>query len=212
MLSMLVKEVLRCVTSLLKEDGFHRGVYGVLLRPVCPGFEMSVGLNTATHRDDGLVGINPVVGMRQDAVENLVSELTGHRSVATLSTSLGYLMPERRYIEWAFGTADLSIAMSLRDSLRMFGYPAMESLSSSDAIIESLQKCRMTLNEDRRYRLPAAYLLQGKKDIAIQELHRELENIGERTVLAAAEFRRFAEKLEKKANAGEWDIGRRNET
>jgi len=201
---MLFKEVLRCVKGLLKEDGFHSGVHGILLRPIRPGFEMFLGLNTATHRGDGLVRINPVVGLRYDAVENLLTELTGHRwTGATFHISLGYLMPERRYIEWEFGTADPTIAMALRDSIRTFGYPAVQSLAYPEAVIETLKKKREKLFTTlfREYELPVAYLLQGRKDLAIQELHCELDSIRERTDPAAMEYRLFAEKLESRATA-----------
>ena len=143
--SMLVKDVLRCMESLLKEEGFHAGPHGVLLRPIRSGFQMFVGLNTATHRGDGVIGINPVVGLREDAVENRVTELTGHRSIVTLSISLGYLMPERRY------------------SIRTFGYPELRSLASREAVVAALKEGRMTINPNRAYRLPVAYLLQGRK-------------------------------------------------
>jgi hypothetical protein len=208
---MLVKEVLRCVESLLMEDGFHSGVHGILLRPIRPGFAMFLGLNTATHRGDGMVGINPVVGLRDDAVQNLLTELTGHRWIGpTLSIPLGYLMPERRYIEWEFGTADSAVAMALRDSIRTFGYPAVQSLANHEAVIEMLKEMKEKRQKFttlyRPYQLPVAYLLRGRKDLAIQELHCELDNIRERMDTAAMEYRLFAEKLENRATAVEQNI------
>jgi hypothetical protein len=193
-----VKDVLRSVKSFLKEDGFYTSIHGVLLRPICPGFEMFVGLNTATHRGDGVIGINPVVGLRDSAVENLIAELAGHRGSVTLSISLGYLMPERRYVEWEFGTADPVLAASLRDNIRMFGYPLIESLASRGAVADALKDNRMTFNESRAYRLPVVYFLQGKKDLLIQDLRNQLDAMHDRTDMAAMEYRIFAERLESK--------------
>ena len=204
---MLAKDVLRCVQNLLKEDGFRSSADGILLRPIRPGFETFVGLNAAIHRVDGLVGINPVVGVRDDAVENLLTELTGNRGTTTLSISLGYLMPEQRYIEWKFGTADTDIAKSLLHSIRTFGFPAVESLASPEAIIESLKTRRMTIDQNRAYRLPVAYLLRGKKKLAIQELHCELDSVGDRADTAAKDYRRFAYRLENRAKAAEEIVG-----
>jgi len=62
------------------------------------------------------------------------------------------------------------------------------------------------LGKNRVYRLPIAYLLHGRKDQAIQELHCELDTMRGRSDVAAVEFRLFAERLETKANAVEENV------
>ena len=198
---MLVKDVLRCIENPLKAQGFRRGRHGVLLRPIRLGFETFIGLNTATHRGDGMVGINPVMGLRDDEVENVVRELTGHPSIVTLTVSLGYLMPERKYIEWTFSTAEQETADELLHGIRTYGCPAMESLASREAVIEALknrQGGRVT-SLNRQYSLPVAYLLQGERDSALAEIHDELASMSERTDEAAKFYRLFAQKFERKA-------------
>lgn len=202
---MLVKDVRLCMHTLLKQEGFRRGPYGVLLRPIRSRYEMFVGLNTVTYSGGRVVGINPVMGLRDDVLEKFVTELTGHRAIVTLTISLGYLMPERRYIEWEFRTPDLAIANGLLDSIRRFGCPAMESLSSPEAVIEALRNRQMIDNQSRAYRLPAAYFVQGEKESAIQEVRSELAAIRERNDPAAKEYRLFAENLERKATPASED-------
>ena len=192
---MLVKDVLRSIENPLKAQGFRRGPYGVLLRPIRAGFETFIGLNTATHRGDGLVGINPVMGLRDEEVENLVSELTGNPSISTLTISLGYLMPERKYIEWTFRTANQVTADELLDCIRTYGCPAMESLASREAVINALKNRQMTNTLNRPFSLPVAYLLHGERDSAMREIRDELDSMGERTDEAAKYYRLFAQKL-----------------
>jgi hypothetical protein len=172
------------------------------LRPIRPGFHTFIGLNTATHRGDGLVGINPIIGLRDDAVENLLTELTGYPGIVTLSMSLGYLMPEQRYIEWVFSTANPATVQQLLDSIRTFGYVAVELLASREAVSQALKDRRMTDNQSRAYRLPIAYLLQGEKDSAIRELRCELDSISVRTDEAANHYRLFAQNLERRTLSG----------
>jgi hypothetical protein len=67
-----------------------------------------LGLNRATrHRQRGEVEIYPIVGVRHQEVERLVSELRGDRFHSyvpcTLSTPVGYLLPQQAYAAWVFG-------------------------------------------------------------------------------------------------------------
>jgi hypothetical protein len=201
---MIFKEVLRSITNALKAEGF-RTSRGILLRPICPGFETFVGLNTATHRGDGFNGINPVIGLRDVAIEDLLTELhpvPGQHSGPTLSTSLGYLTPERKYIEWLFGESESAAADQLLASIRKYGYPAMESLASHGTVLEALEKDQMTYNISRAYRLPVGLLIEGKKDSAIEVVHREMISIGDRNDEAAEQYRAFAESLERRVGVG----------
>jgi hypothetical protein len=198
---MLTKDVLRCIVNPLKAQGFRRGRHGVLLRPIRSGFETFIGLNTATHRGDGLVGINPVMGLRDDEVEHLVTELTGHPSIVTLTVSLGYLMPERRYIEWTFGAPKQETADELLYCIRTYGCPAMESLASREAVIDAFKERqnRGPTSLYRQYSLPVAYLLHGDRDSALREIRDELASMSGRTDEAAKLYRLFAQKFERTA-------------
>lgn len=65
----------------------------------------------------------------------------------------------------------------------------------------------MTIDQNRAYRLPVAYLLRGKKKLAIQELHCELDSVGDRADTAAEDYRRFADRFENRAKAAEEIVG-----
>jgi hypothetical protein len=60
----------------LKLLGFRKtkGVYVLPLEDDAFGW---LGFNTATHRSDKRVGINPVVGVRHERIEKMVGELMG---------------------------------------------------------------------------------------------------------------------------------------
>jgi hypothetical protein len=200
---MTARDALRRIVNLLKEQGFH-GSRGVLLRPIRPGFEMFVGLNTATDRGDGLIGINPVIGLRDDAVERLLAELQPERGretnvTPTLSVSLGYLMPERKYIEWLFAASASTAPEQLVESIDRCGRPAMELLASHEAVVAVLEDKRRAYNMIYRpYRLPTAYLLLGDKESAIRTVREEVTSICGRRDEAAELYRVFAENLERR--------------
>lgn len=87
--------------------------------------------------------MNPVIGVLQQAVERLISELRGEKYheylPPTVSTPLGYVMPERRYITWEFGgqhgmTAEPGLVAALMD----YGMPFMRSLISLEATLEAI--------------------------------------------------------------------------
>src|SRR5690242_10447195 len=87
--------------------GFRKRAGQVLTAELAPDVLGWIGLNRATkHRAPGEVEINPVVGVRHQAVERLVAELLGIKFHAyvppTVCTPLGYLLPEARFRSWLF--------------------------------------------------------------------------------------------------------------
>jgi hypothetical protein len=157
----------------------------------------NLGLNRATkHLAPGEVEINPVIGARFQEVERLVAECRGekfHAYVpATISSPLGYLMPEKRYMAWMFAPGRSEEATDMAHAIATHGIPFMRSAIDLVVLRRRLQD-RVGFDHQLSYRRPAAALVAGEAEQARALLDEALAAIGARTDLAAAEFRRFAE-------------------
>ena len=145
------------------------------------------------------VEINPVVGVRFQEVERLVAECRGEKFHAyqppTISSPLGYLMPEKKYVAWVFAPRRSDeVATELANAIATHGVPFMRSILDLVELRRRLQD-RSGFEHQLAYRRPAAALLAGDVEQARALLDEALAAIGARTDLAAAEFRRFAESL-----------------
>jgi hypothetical protein len=179
----------------LHDLGFQgKGVLTLVLTGSAIGW---LGLNRASrHFSPGQFGINPVVGVRHQAVERLIAECRGerfHPSVPpTLSVPLGYLLPESRYRLWTFDeqVAD-DAARDMAAAVQEYGLPFMRRNTDIEALCRSLEDAR-GFPEQLAYRRPAAYWLAGKYDEALESLERSLVDLGPRDDPAAIELRRFS--------------------
>ena len=193
----LVAEVRAVCRERLVSAGFRARSGDIFTRPVTGDVLAWLGLNRAVGRGDGLVEVNPVVGVRHQALESLVAELLGvkpHGYVpATLSSSLGYLMPGARYRPWMFG-GDVplgGVADEMVADVAGHGVPYVERRSSLPAIVESMARGEGA-KELTAIRLPTGYLLLGEPKYAIAALEASESALGNRQDLAAQRFRGFA--------------------
>jgi len=158
-----------------------------------------LGLN-AVNRRDGRVGINPVVGVRNEQVETMMKELSGDPSITapTISISLGYLMPEAKYLEWLFEGAPFDYHSECHRMVRaieLYGIPFIRSKSHLETIIGDLEQGRYTHNESAAYRLPIAYTLSGDTNAAAAYAKQKVEGLSSRNDEAARRYRDFVERL-----------------
>ncbi len=197
----VLAEVLKSAERQLKALGFRKtkGVYIRQLRDDAVGW---IGLNAAAHRSDGRVGINPVVGVRQQRVESMVEEFMAEKESSglppTISTTLGYLMPEGRYLEWLFEPAPFEYETECERMVRaigVYGIPFMNSNSSLVQIVQDLEGLRFVSKDATVYKLPVAYILSGKGDSATVYVENQLKELGERQDIAARQYKTFASNL-----------------
>lgn len=128
-LSALKKEALAACGERLKGIGFegYKGgiIYGLKMRPE---FLMTVGLLAALRDEPGAVTIAPVVGVRSGQVQALVDKFSGGLDqvgpmTTTVTSPLGYLMPERTYRRWVFRSKEeaSSVAEDLVSAVQEYG-------------------------------------------------------------------------------------------
>jgi hypothetical protein len=188
------------MVPLLANIGFRKRAGDVFTLETAPGVLGWLGLNRATqHRPPGEVEINPVVGVRFQDVERLVAECRGDNfhpyQPPTISSSLGYLMPEKKYKAWIFAPGHSEeAATDMARAIDTYGVPFMRSVVDLAALRRQLQG-GAGVEHQLAYRRPAAALLAGEPEQTRALLDEALDAIGARTDLAAADFRRFAESL-----------------
>jgi len=174
--------------------------------PLNEGMAGWIGLNIASSRSDGLIGVNPVVGVRSEQVEILVKQLGGETRggpSATVSTALGYLMPEKRFLEWLFeqspGFDYVSEAKKIALAIESYGIPFMRTTASLGAVIENLEHLRFSFKESAMYRLPVAYLLGDKLDLAASYVNDQMQAMAGRQDASAFRYREFAKAVIERA-------------
>jgi hypothetical protein len=135
-------------------------------------------------------------------VEKLIEKLCtpypfGNR--ATLAISVGYLTPEENYLEWIFDPTNVELTngeiAKVGRAIEEYGLPFMQGHTDMGSIIAELESKRYTVNDLRRYRLPAAYLLAGRRDDALSFIEKELEAMRGRSDAAALAYLNFARAL-----------------
>src|SRR5207244_11481528 len=117
------------------------------------------GLNIATQgRGPCVLEINPVVGVRHQELERLVSEPSGikaHEYIPpSIGTNGGYLMPEKKYKPWLFqerGEYEALVA-GMVSTVEKFGRPFMERDAELSILYETMRE--LGVADDFNYRLP----------------------------------------------------------
>jgi hypothetical protein len=195
----LVEESLR---EQLEHSGFRRrasAIFTISLTSEALGW---LGLNHATrHQQAGQVEVNPVVGVRHQAVERLIADLRRDRFheylPPTASTPIGYVMPESRYISWEFGGQyGMAAGPELIAAVMDYGMPFMQSLIPLQATLEAINR---GFSQRPEYNVPALLEIMGRHNDAVAAMIRVVDALGERQDVAARQLREFAVALERRS-------------
>lgn len=188
--------VLETVQPLLSEYGFKKRAGDIFTIELGEGVLGWLGLNRATnHHPSGEIEINPVIGIRHQGVERLVSELRDEKfhqyQPPTISTPLGYLLPEARYRAWVFTSqgADI-VAAEMVGAIASYGIPFMKTMANLNAICQKLE-AGLGFEHQLVYRRPIARFLSGDEVQARKILDGLLATFDGRKDMAADEFRLF---------------------
>lgn len=189
---------LEAVPPLLAKIGFKKRTGDVFTLDLARGVLGWLGLNRATrHRAPGEVEINPVVGVRFQEVERLVAACRGEMFHAyqppTVSSPLGYVMPEKRYRAWVLGPGrSEDVASDMANAIATHGIAFMRSVLDLAQLRRRLED-RSGFEHQLALRRPAAALIAGDIEQARALVDETVATIGARTDLAAVDFRKFAE-------------------
>ena len=190
-------QLLKPVVPLMREAGFKKRsghIYTVDLSADVIGW---VGLNSAKKSmapDE--VGVNPVIGVRHQTVERLVAELCRDRFhpyvPPTVSSPIGYLLPECRYTEWLIRAGEEEPAREMVGAIVRHGTNFMERRRDLGSLLEGLDRRPGLQFGDRQdYSRPVAWLLAGDAHRAREDIERSLVGLEPRSDPAAVRFRSF---------------------
>lgn len=163
-------DIAAALAKRLENRGFMARAPGIFTRPLCAGFLGWLGLNQAKNRR--VIEVNPVIGVRCQAVEQALSTILDTRPndyvPPTVSISLGYLMPDQRYHAWMFGgdTGD-EVLSDLENSICRYGIPFLESSADLRSIDRLLQSPRFSHTGNTMYRRPITQWLMGDAEASL---------------------------------------------
>jgi hypothetical protein len=199
----MTKDLGAHIAAVLAENGFRKRAGLIFTVELADDILGQVGLPTATqYTRKGEIKVNPVVGLRHQLIERVVARLCGEKFhpyiPATISTPLGYLMPQDSYLasDWLFGPDEdfTAAADQMVDAIRTYGMPFLYENATLDKLTKRIGSERRERSPES-YRLPVAYLLTGKYAQAAEALTRDLRSLGDRRDPAATRYRQFAEQF-----------------
>ncbi len=160
-----------------------------------------LGLNRAVRTREGMLEVNPVVGVRNQQLERLVAKLTAEPfnefAPPSLSGNIGYMGPNQAYKAFVFSqnsSVEL-LARDLVDALTTDGLPFIKNHADLNTLLEALGSARFAMPEPAAYRIPTALHLLGRRQESEEFLKRKIIEIGERTDPAAVRFKAFESRI-----------------
>ena len=189
------KAVIETISRILLGRGFSKKglIFEKQLAEECLG---RCGLNITRQHLSGGIGINPVAGLIFSPIEDVIQRLLETKlRQSTLNSSLGYLMPEKRYLEWIFPldeSIDIKLeAEKLANAVLLYGEPFSRQHASLGVVIESLENLRFIDRDSANYRLPIAYSLADEPERAREFMIRQLKEVEGRDDFAAQQKRQL---------------------
>lgn len=104
------RDAQKLVGAVLTQHGFTCITSGTYSWSIREGVKGWLGLNTFGGPRTGSVGVNPVIGVHHELISRAYHDLTSlsrypgtsWKNVATLSSPIGYLMPQNKFSSWVF--------------------------------------------------------------------------------------------------------------
>jgi len=179
--------------------GWRKRSGDIYTLPLDEGFHAWLGLNTATTYHP--LKVNPVVGLHYEPLERLLAELRGTKpalATATLSTPVGYLTPDNRFLQLEIAADDQAgpAAERLHQLVSDYGLPFARRFAAVDALLSAFHTTDYVANPERkRLLIPALHLLNGQSGEARAELALGLATYQPYATPVADEYRHFASRL-----------------
>jgi len=194
----LVKRAFKPLGIKLAALGLRPRSPGIFTVELAPGYLGWLGLNKAVF--DDTVEINPVVGVRNEELEKLVTQFAGVDQPflqPSVASPLGYLLPGNSYVTFQFGAADdYDVrADEIVTLIRDYGLPFMRAHQELPALCHRIRTAYHGPANQQAYRLACGYYLQRRVPEARAVIVDGLTRFGGGQGPAAKDFRSFARRF-----------------
>ncbi len=182
----------------LGEGGFRQREPEIFTKEISPDVLGWVGINLTGKKADGLLYVNPIVGIRHQLIEEKWAKLIGENPhpylLPTLSTNAGFLGPRHEYKEWGFeeGKDNTSIIARLARFVLSTGLQFMKETASLSKILE---RTDMMVPDSALFRIPIIHWLNGDEEQVRVTLRGEIAKTRKRKDKTIEDYRLFAKKL-----------------
>lgn len=196
----LIKSVFGLADAEFRKAGWTRRKPGIFSLGLSEDIYGRVGLNRAIGRGQGILEVNPIVGVGSHKQEKLLMDLLELKFQpyvgAAIGSNVGYLTPERKYRRWLFHEEDDCEALmaDMVAAVEEFGRPFIEKHKDLMALCDAMRVSRLGGPYDH-YRVPIALVLSGKNAEADAYLEAKLAERRGRNDGEAQWFRKFAARL-----------------
>jgi hypothetical protein len=195
----LEKDGQEACASALRQYGFVPKRRGILLQPRdVKDVTGWLGLNLATWGLPAKLQINPVVGVRHVPLEKELVDLAGWKApVACISKPLGYLMPQKAFVQWDF-LADGDLAEPAEDlatNIACYGQPFIDRWANWEKFSADIADAGILLDNQKPFVLPLVAVINGDRRRAEVLIGQELDRIGDAPDVYSKSYREFADRF-----------------
>lgn len=143
----MIKKIMSLLETRLVEYGFDRKrTYDVFVKKVDENLIYTIGFGVS-HGPSGVFYLNPNIAVLYKDENNIEMQLRGIKSDipdyvgGRIGLPLGYLMPQKTYIEWCFSKdEDITDKVNeMADAIIQYGFPYLEELSDINNVIYGLE-------------------------------------------------------------------------
>lgn len=141
-----IRGVEEACTKALVDVGMTKRRRGICTMHVAAGFQGWCGLNAATRIGNGTMIVNPVVGLRCDAIHEVLSKVAGKRPHAyvppTVASNIGYLQEEASFRGYEFSSnrGVAAEAVRLADSVAAEGFEFMKAHADLGSLLAGIPR------------------------------------------------------------------------
>ena len=184
----LRKKVMLLFGERLLEFGFKRKVLNTFVRQLDDNRIQNIGFTIANCGQKYSFYLNPVIGVAYKNVNRLDAQLNNalpfkypEYVYATISTPLGYLMPENTFKEWKFSNQEdvEKEVNSMADAIIGYGLPYLNEFSDEDNLVYGLECDKFHIGEVKYDLLPIFYYLRGNNERALQCIENAIKMLGQ---------------------------------
>ncbi len=175
------KETFQFIKELLLKNGFKKKFQETFYKELNPEIFGTVSFGVSHYGRNDLISLNPVIGILVKDVETLMGKTTNSDTlkyfIPTLSTPLGYLLPESSYQEWRIekGMENSSVIMEMTSKTVANGEAFYSERDSLHAVLKEVEACRFILDSARLYKLPLLYYCNDEKDKGLEFLNQNID-------------------------------------